>query len=130
MAALLGIFTLLVSFFRDLKELFSDSQGRALLLWVLILLVFGSIFFSVVEDWTLVDSFYFSVVTLTTVGYGDFSPTTPGAKLMTTVYIFFGLSIIAVFASHLAKTHAQRTTRKLSKRKTNQAPINDDSIDQ
>ncbi|MFN2234796.1 MAG: potassium channel family protein, partial [Anaerolineales bacterium] len=35
------------------------------------------------------DSFYFVVITLTTIGYGDFSPTTPATKLIT---IFYGLN--------------------------------------
>ena len=105
MTVLLGILTLLVSFWRDLGELASDPRGRSLLLYVVIVLVFGTIFYSLAEGWSLIDAFYFSVVTLTTVGYGDLSPTTPLAKVFTTVYIFFGLSIIAVFASNLVAHH-------------------------
>jgi len=108
MAAIVGAFGLIVGFFRDLKELFSDRSGRAILLMVGTLIVIGTIFYSLVEGWSIVDSFYFSVVTLTTVGYGDLSPDTTPAKLFTTVYIFMGLSIITAFASSIAKTHANR----------------------
>lgn len=112
MAFLLGLFGLLLGFFRDLKELFADSIGRAVLLVVAILIAAGTIFYALVEQWAVVDSFYFSVVTLTTVGYGDLSPETTAGKLFTTVYIFLGLSVIATFAHSIAKTHAQRIARR------------------
>lgn len=40
----------------------------------------------------VVDSLYFSVVTLTTVGYGDIVPTEPWAKAFVCGYIIFGLT--------------------------------------
>ena len=112
MAILLGILTLLVSFWRDLGELVSDPKGRSLMLWVIIVLSVGTLFYALVEGWNLVDSFYFSVITLTTVGYGDLTPDTPMGKLFTTVYIFFGLSIVGVFASNLAKVHVERVAQR------------------
>jgi voltage-gated potassium channel Kch len=113
MAFLLGLLSLLVGFFRDLKELFSDRIGRAVLLMAFLLILTGTIFYALVEQWALVDSFYFAVVTLTTVGYGDLSPETTAGKLFTTVYILMGLSIIATFASNIAKTHAHRIARRV-----------------
>jgi voltage-gated potassium channel len=50
--------------------------------------------YSTVEGWSVVDAFYFSVTTLTTVGLGDLAPTTTMGKLFTVVYIFAGLGII------------------------------------
>lgn len=37
------------------------------------------------------------MITLTTIGYGDMSPTTPFTKIFTTLYVFVGLGIIAGF---------------------------------
>eukprot|EP00816_Leptocylindrus_hargravesii_P004115 CAMPEP_0196804012 /NCGR_PEP_ID=MMETSP1362-20130617/3530_1 /TAXON_ID=163516 /ORGANISM="Leptocylindrus danicus, Strain CCMP1856" /LENGTH=280 /DNA_ID=CAMNT_0042175983 /DNA_START=54 /DNA_END=896 /DNA_ORIENTATION=- len=56
------------------------------------------IYSSVVEDWPVLDALYFSVVTLTTVGYGDFYPTNQLSKL---VFIFYALTGIAVFGMGL-----------------------------
>ena len=58
-------------------------------------LVVGAIFYPLVEDWTVIDSLYFGVVTLTTVGYGDMGPTTDVAKIFTALYVFFGVAIVA-----------------------------------
>jgi len=55
-----------------------------------------------VEGWSLLDAFYFSVMTLTTVGYGDFSPSTTAGKLFTIVYIFVGIGIILGFLNLIA----------------------------
>lgn len=49
------------------------------------------------EGWDYIDALYFSVITLTTVGYGDFSPQTMGGKLFTIFYIFIGLGMILSF---------------------------------
>jgi voltage-gated potassium channel len=50
----------------------------------------------------LLDAFYFSVITLTTVGYGDLSPTTPISKIFTVIYILLGISILLAFINKLA----------------------------
>lgn len=46
---------------------------------------------------TWIDAYYFTVITLTSIGYGDFSPTTTLTRLFTTFYVFVGLGIIAGF---------------------------------
>merc|ERR1719487_589085 len=47
-----------------------------------------------VEPWSVIDSLYFSVVTISTVGYGDLVPGTRGAKIFTMFYIFFGITVV------------------------------------
>jgi voltage-gated potassium channel len=53
------------------------------------LIVIDAALYHWLEGWGWLDSIYFVVITLTTIGYGDFSPTTPLTKLIT---IFFGLN--------------------------------------
>jgi voltage-gated potassium channel len=82
---------------------FHDPEGKLILASVAALLAVGTVVYSFLEGWTLVDSLYFSVVTLATVGYGDLTPTTDVAKLFTIGYILTGIGIVAAFASEVAK---------------------------
>ena len=73
---------------------FQRHTYRALAASAVFLIAAGTVIFSLLEDWSIVDSFYFSVVAATTVGFGDITPDTDAAKLFTVVYIVFGISIM------------------------------------
>jgi voltage-gated potassium channel len=81
----------------------SDAEFRVLVFLVVSILLSGTTFYTFAEGWSVVDAFYFSVTTLTTVGFGDPAPATTLGKLFTVVYIFVGLGIIGGFISVLAK---------------------------
>jgi hypothetical protein len=70
-------------------DLLTDRRTRPFFIYVLIIIMLGVMIFHWLEGWTWIDSFYFVVITLTTIGYGDFSPTTPLTKLIT---IFYGVN--------------------------------------
>ncbi|MEM8731203.1 MAG: potassium channel family protein [Pseudomonadota bacterium] len=71
----------------------------------------GMVFFRLVERWTWVDSYYFTVVTISTVGYGDLAPETTLGKIGTTVLIFAGLGVFAVTIQQLATEHLKERDR-------------------
>jgi voltage-gated potassium channel Kch len=79
---------------------------------MVILVIIGTTFFCWVENWSILDSLYFSIVTLTTVGYGDFSPTTTAGKLFAIIYMIFGLSLIAASISVLAMERQAKHLQK------------------
>lgn len=62
-------------------------------------IVGGIISMMFLEGWSLHDAAYFCVVTTTTVGYGDLSPTTPLAKAFVIYYV---IASIAIISSYLA----------------------------
>lgn len=70
---------------------------------VCVTLAAGMLFCWRAEGWNLLDAFYFSSITLTTVGYGDLTPQTDAGKLFTVFYIFTGIGIIAVFVTFIAR---------------------------
>jgi hypothetical protein len=66
-----------------------DRRTRPLIIYVSIVIAIGAAIYHWLEGWSWLDSIYFVVVTLTTIGYGDLSPTTPLTKLIT---IFYGMN--------------------------------------
>lgn len=56
-----------------------------------------------IENLNFIDSLYFSVVSLTTVGYGDFTPETTLGKVFVMGYLLAGIGIIAALATNLLK---------------------------
>uniref|UniRef100_A0A1I8GQ39 BK_channel_a domain-containing protein n=1 Tax=Macrostomum lignano TaxID=282301 RepID=A0A1I8GQ39_9PLAT len=54
------------------------------------------------------DSLYFTIVTMSTVGYGDISPRTDSGRVFACLYILFALS---VFASHIPEMAQMLTSR-------------------
>ena len=53
----------------------------------------GTVVFHILEKWSWVDSLYFTVITLATVGYGDLTPTTQLGKLVTVLFVITGVAI-------------------------------------
>jgi voltage-gated potassium channel len=89
----------LIALIRTLR----DPELRGLALLVVILFAFGTVFYTLVEDWSGRDSLCFSVMTLLTVGYGDLVPTTAGSKVFTMLYVLIGVGILVAFITMVAR---------------------------
>jgi voltage-gated potassium channel Kch len=111
---MIELFLTTIRLFRGMASAWRrDPQFRSLVVLVLVTLLGGTIFYSTVEGWGVVDAFYFSVTTLTTVGLGDLAPETTIGKLFTVVYILAGLGIILGFIDTVAKeTLSQQQARR------------------
>ncbi len=77
------------------------------------ILLFGTVFFHIVEGWRFIDAFYFSGVTLTTVGYGDFTPHTDFGKFATVIFAFAGISIVFYSIGIIAQRYFEREEQRL-----------------
>jgi len=83
----------------------ASSSGLDYFVWecilvIVVLLLVGTVAFSLVfEHWSIEDSMYFTVVTLTTVGYGDMTPSTPCGRLFMSAFAIVGIAILAVAIS-------------------------------
>ena len=87
---------------RAVRQALKEPETRGLVYASLLILAAGTVFYRIVEGWSWVDSLYFAVVTLTTVGYGDFAPQTDAGKLFTVFYILVGLGILGSFVALIA----------------------------
>lgn len=82
---------------------YRDTVKRKLAIMVLATLMTGTTFYSLVENWSVLDALYFSVVTLTTVGFGDLTPTRPISKAFTIIYILTGVGLLTAFIRALVR---------------------------
>ena len=116
MTAILVTFSAMGGLFRAIVMLFKKPEARAMTTWLIGLLLVGTVFYHQMEGWSWLDSFYFCVITLSTVGYGDLDPTTSTSKIFTVIYIFIGLSIFVSFVNMLAKQRAEIHSHRTGKR--------------
>ena len=87
--------------YRTFLSFLKDEEYRDLLFTTSIILAIGSVSYHYIEGWGWIDSVYFSIITLTTIGYGDISPQTDAGKLFTIFYILIGIGIILSFINTL-----------------------------
>ena len=69
------------------------------------------------------DATWWTVATITTVGYGDVVPVTEAGKIVAIVYMFFGITILAVFLSVLGTSFYRRRFEKEEKEFTHAQKI-------
>ena len=74
---------------------------------VTVLLTIGTIFFHYNESWSYVDAFYFSAVTITTVGYGDLVPARDSTKIFISVYAIFSIGIMLYVLGSVISKHVE-----------------------
>ncbi len=110
-----ALFLYVYRFMRTIVQGLRDPEFRGLLWTVLVLLGTGTWFYSSWEGWEPLDALYFSVITLTTVGYGDLSPQTAAGKIFTMVYIVLGLGILSSFILMLAERQGERKSGLLQR---------------
>jgi voltage-gated potassium channel len=92
---------------------------RLLLSAVVFILGVGTVFYHIVEKFPWVDSYYFCVVTLATVGYGDITPHTTFGKIFTTFYIFAGVGIITTFFGYSIRRRGAKLKERYDEKSNN-----------
>lgn len=97
----------LTRFWYAIRKAWSDPTFRLVATLSVSLLLVGMFVFHWVEGWSYLDSFYFSAISATTVGYGDFSPKTPAGKLLAVFYIFCGIGLLVTLVTRFAEALIQ-----------------------
>jgi voltage-gated potassium channel len=113
--------TILIRFFRALWDSPKEPEFKALFSLVILTMVSGTLFCSQVEGWSPLDSLYFSVITLTTVGYGGLAPATAAGKVFTIVYLFAGIGLIVGLVDAIAKRSTERQAGTVDRQRRDKA---------
>jgi hypothetical protein len=108
--------------FRPVRNLFlldvlRDKDSRPAIIWALSTLLIGMFFYHWMEGWSYVDSLYFCVVSLGTVGYGDLTPTTPESKVFTIVYLINGIVILLALFDRIRIVRSRNIEKLVDDRK-------------
>jgi hypothetical protein len=108
-----------------LRRAMNEPETRGALGSAGLLLAVGVIFYCIVENWSFVDSLYFCVTTLTTVGFGDPAPQTNLGKIFTVFFVLSGvgmfLAVINALGKAAVKEQAAAPGRTAFSRKARQA---------
>ena len=110
-----GIIIILGSFFISVKDVWKDVEFRILFVLIVLLLLTGAIFYSEVEGYDLIDSLYFSVMIMSTIGYGELTLSTSTAKIFTIVYAFVSIGVFITIGSKVVLLFVERS--KISQKK-------------
>lgn len=93
------------------------SQSKKKILYALglvaMFLVFGTFLYHFLESWNWVDSFYFTAVTLTTIGYGDLAPTHSISKILTSIFSLLSIPVIVYCFSVIAEGYVEKRFKHL-----------------
>lgn len=101
---MIDFFVMIARFFVAIgQSLKHERSARALLTFVILLLVSGTVFFVEVEHWSIVDALYYCVTTLTTVGSGELRPHTDIGKIFTVIYLFMGVGAVLATLQLISK---------------------------
>ena len=89
------------------------SKLKITLVVLFIIFIIGTFGFHIIEGWSFVDSFYTTIITLTTVGYGDFTPRTAEGKIFAVFIIIFGVGMMFYSLVLMAETFIEARLRNL-----------------
>ena len=90
-------------------------RGAVILVLILVTGTFGYVF---IEGWNLLDAFYMTVITVTTVGYGEIRTVSNVGRLFTVIIIFLGMGVMAYTLGMVAQTMVEfRISSILGRRK-------------
>lgn len=93
---------------RATAEVARSPETRALPVITGFLVFTGTMVYWRTEGWTIIESFYFSVMTLTTIGYGDLTPTTPGTQIFTVIYVLIGIGVLLALLTSVAQAYIKQ----------------------
>lgn len=106
---ILRIFILFDIFYEPVSNFIKKSNMDKIVAAVIItIIIFTGLFWIYGTTYNLFDYFYFVVVTLTTVGYGDVTPQTMPEKIISIILIFVGVLVFSTITAAISSYFTDR----------------------
>lgn len=107
----------------EVKQLHRSGLFPLLFPFLLLILI-GTVVYSILEEWTLFDSLYATIITITTVGYGDLSPQSQSGRVFAIFFTLVAIGLagyaISSAAAILFETQQQNHEKRKFERRMNE----------
>jgi len=101
----------------------STTKISTLFLQFLGILLFGTFGYVLLSGCSIIDGLYMTVITITTVGYGEVVPATPEIRLFTIVLILVGVSFVLFVFGRITETVVEGGLRRIYGRRNMEKKI-------
>jgi len=109
----ISMLTRIKDYLKAFGRTFREIGLHRLLFAVVVLVIFGAIGLWITEPAVdITNAMWWSIVTLTTVGYGDISPATPGGRIVGAILMILGIGVLGAFTGQVASLLTERKRLK------------------
>lgn len=99
---LLRVFVLLEKFKKNMDDFFKTNNFRYALWITFTTVIIGAVGMYLAEGRSFTDSLWWSFVTVTTVGYGDISPSTTAGRIIAAVLMLVGIGFLGILTGTIS----------------------------
>ena len=89
------------------------SRIKSLLFILIAIIVIGTVGFWAIEDWSILDSLYMTIITLTTIGFREVQPLDAYGKIFTILLVIFGIASVGYALRTIGQLILDGQLRKL-----------------
>jgi voltage-gated potassium channel len=102
-----------------------EKKLKIVLMILVLVISFGTIGYTVIEGWPPLDCLYMTVITLSTVGFGEVYALSPTGKIFTMILVIFGVAGAAYTISIIGQMIVEGEIRKLLGRRKMEKSLKD-----
>ncbi|GAA1014928.1 hypothetical protein GCM10009551_102640 [Nocardiopsis tropica] len=112
---MLGLTLMFKRFFGAVRTSWRHPSMRGAVLSLIIIVTAATIFYTLAEKWSVIDSLFYAVSVGLPMGNGDLNPTMTLSKIFTLVYAVLVVGLFVTVGGSLASSIVQNNTEKVSR---------------